>query len=681
MGKAIKTLDTADVQAQLDELRQRIVSNTDKNTYVSSFKALMGFLRTKKKYRIYANDKMEHLLQALRKDKAFLNALQNVFNYLVKHRDFTSLFTEVGLLKSGSFFKEILQAIRHKILPPMPDKRSMEFLLSETFNKHDDYKLINGIESDKWHELFVLIGDKFTFNKSPLYYQLMDALSILSYRIQSIAFNEELSRWKYKSGKHKLLLEQNKKTQWLIHILQDPDSLPELIQEYIDELLSILKDCISLIKDIESNSIVYGTSLEQSHIIARTKQQIYRMNLILQILSTKPDEEEVVESTVDIFSKTVEYINKRYSITEKMSQSANLIAFQVSEHKRETGEHYITTSRKEYFGTFISAVKGGLIICIAALIKALLHYVHMPKFWDYFLYGLNYALAFIIMYLLHATLATKQPAMTAAALAAAMDPKTKHYSPANISIVFARVWRTQFASFMGNIITVFPVCIGIAMLFFNIYDTHLLSPIGYAEKMLHAQDPSRSLSMIFAAFTGVFLFLSGIITGYVDNKVIHGNIPNRILESPKFKKNFSPRFLHKFSQFVKNHAGSITGNFFLGMVLGYAPWIGEMFGVPFDIRHITISTAYYAFSIVGLDFQLLSIEWIGASVGVILIGFINFAVSFGLAFITAMRSRNISFAIIPSFLAGVGKMVLRYPLDFIFPPRKPRTPQDLAGKS
>ena len=43
-----------------------------------------------------------------------------------------------------------------------------------------------------------------------------------------------------------------------------------------------------------------------------------------------------------------------------------------------------------------------------------------------------------------------------------------------------------------------------------------------AMAMLESQHPWHSLSLLYACNTGVFLFLSGIIAGYVQNKILYG---------------------------------------------------------------------------------------------------------------------------------------------------------------
>lgn len=675
----LKKANTLQVStAEFEKIKKDFVAITDSNRYDDLFIQVMHWLRSSKKH-TKSVAKMDMLIEELKKNSAFLAATKRVFQHLLNHKDFTTLFTEIGVLNSSSFFGEMYRAFLQKFLPPLPDKHSMVHLLVRAFDKNTDYKYINAIPNNLWVELFKLIGSDPNIQYGKMQMQLLDAVSLLSYRIMSLNFSKDLSqKWRANAEKYSAFMEQNRQCTWLVSMYMDGGYDGEELDKYTQELAKKINECEALIDTIGSNSVLYGTSLEQSYIIAKAKQQIIRMKKLLKILGKNVKVDYVLNTSVLMFMGVVTHLNKNSKLAYVVSQSMGLLAFQVSEHKRETGEHYITTTRKSFYKLLVSAMYGGLIICVAAFLKAVLHYYQFADFWSYFLYGLNYSLAFVLLYLTHSTLATKQPAMTAAALAAAIDGTgVESGSEAKVSIVVARVWRSQFASFIGNLVVVFPVCIGIAIVYNYFVEHQLLQPQSYALDMLHEQHPGKSLSLIFAAITGVFLFLSGIISGYLDNRVIYGNIPARIMEHPGFKRNFSTKTLKKTSNFVRDHLGSVTGNVFLGMALGFAPLIGKFFGIPFDIRHITISAAYYGFGVVGLDFKLVMADWIWVTIGVLAIGFVNFFVSFGLAFFTAMRSRNLTMKVVPSYFRALQLHIKRYPLDFIFPPKSPRTPEQI----
>ena len=107
----------------------------------------------------------------------------------------------------------------------------------------------------------------------------------------------------------------------------------------------------------------------------------------------------------------------RRSLRSLFAQHYSLLARKVAERSAETGEHYITTSRDEYRDMLRRAAGGGLVIAGTTFAKFALGALALTAFWSGLAAGLNYALSFVIVHLLHWTVATKQPAMTAPAMA------------------------------------------------------------------------------------------------------------------------------------------------------------------------------------------------------------------------------------------------------------------------
>jgi Site-specific recombinase len=119
----------------------------------------------------------------------------------------------------------------------------------------------------------------------------------------------------------------------------------------------------------------------------------------------------------------------------------------------------------------------------------------------------------------------------------------------------------------------------------------------------------------------------------------------------------------------RNASGWAT-NVALGFLLGFAPAIGRFFGIPFDVRHVTLSTGQ-----LGLAASSLGQGWFAegaflrglAGIGVMFV--LNLSVAFSLSLFNAARAYEMP----PGELAGVLKHVLgralRRPLDFVRPPR------------
>ena len=84
-------------------------------------------------------------------------------------------------------------------------------------------------------------------------------------------------------------------------------------------------------------------------------------------------------------------------------------------------EKFITTTRKEFWRMFRSAMGGGVIISFIGICKNLLAKMSLAPFWQGFLYSTNYSLGFILIQDTGSTLATKQPAYTANHVAGSFD--------------------------------------------------------------------------------------------------------------------------------------------------------------------------------------------------------------------------------------------------------------------
>ena len=186
--------------------------------------------------------------------------------------------------------------------------------------------------------------------------------------------------------------------------------------------------------------------------------------------------------------------------------------------------------------------------------------------------------------------------------------------------------------------------------------------------MLESQHPWHSLSLLYACFTGVFLFLSGIIAGYVQNKILYSRIGERIRDHPWWPNGVAIEKRNRLVKFVEKNAGAVIGNIALGFMLGMSSIVDKILGIPFDIRHITISAGNVSVALYGLGLRSLPLGYLMVIFfGVLAIGFLNFLVSFSLAFIVAVKSRGVRLKDYPEFLGILARYFINKPLDFIRP--------------
>src|SRR5690606_13275371 len=181
------------------------------------------------------------------------------------------------------------------------------------------------------------------------------------------------------------------------------------------QILVLHGQCVKYVNTAFQNSAKYGISLRVNQSLLRIRQQLERLETLLPLLALK-DDDEAKKDTIALSCKLIEYNCDKNNVRKLINDSTQLLSYEVTQHTAKTGEHYITKDHKEYFTMFWRAAGGGIIVAFACIIKVLLSKLDLSAFGYAFVYSMNYALAFIAIYLCGFTLATKQPAMTATAL-------------------------------------------------------------------------------------------------------------------------------------------------------------------------------------------------------------------------------------------------------------------------
>ncbi len=623
-----------------------------------------------------AEKNFEAVLYRLSQDKSLLFSVRKSLLSQFLHTNIINALTESGILSSRGFVQELLGKLKHKLLPALQREDDFLYVINKVFYKSHDYIWVQGIDKKLWIQFFEVLGIQINLTEPALIKQLKQALEVISYRTTTLGLEKEITQ-QYDNFEEAMypFYEQNRLVNRYLEMLQGNAGEDEqtLLLENITEALH---NCNQSIQWIKEQRKVYGTSLAQTFVLTRLEQQVERMFIILDVLDR--DSAFNTERFVGYFETVIKNENRKNSLWEFLSENTGYLAYQIAEHGGRTGERYISTTRKEFWRMFRSALGGGIIISFIGILKSLLGKLKLAPFWQGFLYSTNYSLGFILIQETGSTLATKQPAYTANNVASSFDVKKYGGAPdlRNLAITIARVSRTQLASFAGNLLVVFPLTYILAWAFFGATGTKLAEGAG-AQQLLNDQKPFHSLALLFACFTGFFLFLSGLIAGYVENHVVYGKIPERIRNSVSLKNNFSEKWQVKIIHYVENNLGALVGNIALGFFLGMAGFLGKTFGIPFDIRHITISAANTAIGFFGLDHAVSYKELLYTLSGVAGIGFLNFAVSFSLAFYVAVKSRGIRLRDYPEFLGILARYIKKYPTDFFKPNSDLRKAEEL----
>ncbi len=205
----------------------------------------------------------------------------------------------------------------------------------------------------------------------------------------------------------------------------------------------------------------------------------------------------------------------------------------------------------------------------------------------------------------------------------------------------SQVFRSQLIAILGNLIFAFLTALAIINVTAYFWHWHPITP-AKALGMLEDVSLAQPMNWLYAAIAAVGLFLSGVVSGYYDNKNIHEKIPQRLALLTWPTRLLGGRLWRAITRYIEHHLGALAGNFFFGLYLGLVAAFGHLSGLPLDIRHIAFGAANLAYALFTLGWQTSWLNILLGASGVLAIGFINLTVSFSLAFYLALRASRMS---------------------------------------
>lgn len=602
------------------------------------------------------NLNLKQILDEFKRKPKYVEQLRQQFEAILLTRDFVTALTEVGLSQESGVYTEVFKRLEHKILPQAQEPNDILLFLQQIFDGSSDADWFLQIQDELLREFLSQVLPDRSKMVDRLIPQLFYSIEILSLRLAGIGL-EPLVKSRIKD-----------RTEFLHAFVEVPRSVQKFLESQTES--STLYQQLQLVDQaagyIRGRREQEGISLGLTFRLMRIQELTKRIRLILKIIDAALDNKDSA-AAVDLFKQIVSAQIEKFKIFQYLGKNLSLLAYQITEHTSKTGEHYITSTRSEYFAMLKSAMLGGFIVAILAFIKTLISYVSLAPAVAAVAYGLLYAVGFVVIHALGGVLATKQPAMTASFLAQALDTaKNSSAALQNLCEVIVRTVRTQLIALVGNFLVAFPVGLGICYGLLQI-GLPLMSP-EKANHSLESLHPFYSLSFLYAAIAGVCLFISGLIAGFSSNWFHFNKVGSRLKQSPLFAWFLKGGNYDSAIQSVENNIGIWMGNISLGFFLGTMPSLGAIFGLPIDIRHITFMSAQFGGSVGSLGFQVPVGEIIWITVCVLVVGLINLSVSFSLSLFLAVNSRGIKFSQTRELLGLVLRRFLRRPWEFILPP-------------
>jgi site-specific recombinase len=612
--------------------------------------------------------------QNIREFIAYLNAddqarieFGKLLAAVVSHTRVASALAESGILSDKSFSDEVQRRLGAKLLPPTLDESDLRYVLRQLFDERGDWVWVTGIDQNLWVDLIALVMGG---QSAPAQDELRAAIVGLSQRIGALGIDEEFT--------DKLQEVRSYDSPFLdltVHARA-------FVEAYFNGtefgarrvLMGTIRECRDIVIYIREHKREFGTSLRLTSLSRRLLQQLDRLELLVYLMAPL-DTRRMAYCVARLFVELVEANRTDASLRRFMRHSADLVLFQITEETAKKGQKYITNTAPGYWAFLRKAMAGGAIVAVFALVKTVLAGMSLSLGAQAALYSLNYAACFVLIYLTGSILATKQPAVTASAIGRHLDatgPSGAEESGAleRVADVVVQVWRSQFVSFVGNLICAFPVALVIVWLL-GVLGIGVATP-GKVQVLFDSVDPLGSAALFYAAIAGGFLFLAGVISGSVDNRMVYSRVEERLSRHPALESLGARR--ERVAAFVRDHLGMLTGNVALGIFLGSAGTIGIILGLPFDIRHIAFSSAHVGTAVASAPSMVTAEVLTTAALGVVLIGFVNFVVSFGATMWMTLESRRASFEQWRELIAILWTRLRRRPADWFVPPSEERVP-------
>ncbi|WP_351118784.1 site-specific recombinase [Psychrobacter sp. SMN/5/1215-MNA-CIBAN-0208] len=646
----------------------------------SVLKRLINELRVNEKEPALANQNIQTLIDILRQHPEYSDGLASfVLKLIIQYRQI-ALYTDTGIMSDEGFFSSLRRLIGHRFLPLLPQDDSVVELVGYLFHKRQDERWLAHIEKDKWDALVDLlkVKDEHLPLVATAKNSILNAIVILSYRISGIGLHPDLMEaypqiLNYSAS----FVAQNQEAVLFVNQYRQAhelDTLTDITPEHAVNpapLLVMLEQCEDIVATVRKRIYKTGISIRLTNMMLRLDQSLQRMRILTELVADSGHNRD--KAVIDLIQTLITTANRRYSIGYLIDNNTKLLSRKVTENASRVGEHYISTDRAGYQNMFKKASIGGFIIAFMATTKILAYHLALAPMGRAFINSMIYGLGFVFIHIVHGTVATKQPAMTAAAIASTISEGSgkKSHQLTKLSELVVDILRTQFIAIMGNIMLAIPVALIISFAWLQYTGVPMIDT-DKAGHLLHDLDPFRSLALPHAAIAGVYLFLSGLIAGYYDNLAVYNQIGARIRRHWLLQRLLPETWLQRLGGFVEANLGAIMGNFLFGVFLGSTATIGFLFGLPIDIRHIAFASANLAHGLFNMSSAQISWDVILISIlGVALIGMVNLMVSFSLALFVALRSKEVRFFEWSRLTKLVFGHIISHPSDFFWPRDKP----------
>jgi site-specific recombinase len=608
--------------------------------------------------------RLRRLLGVLEQHAEHRLAVQRLFGAFWREIDAPSLFADFGFGARMALRSELGKRLRERLLPASPVTRSLAELFPLLVHGRDAAWLaaIDGPTLARVGALLLPQGALPGWREP-----LLDAQTTLAGTVAALGLSAPLRQRMDRA----LLAEQpfrqlSASAERLRAALRhdeaaapNADALREAAY-----LRALLDRCRAAAASVHDHLEEYGVSVDIVYETDQLRARTLRIEHLLACVLARSPARELQALLVEL----AQAVGEQRGLRALMARHNSQLARQVTERHAEAGEHYIARDASAYLAMLRRAAIGGSVMAGTVFAKFGILALGSSAFWAGFFAGINYAASFVLIMLLGGTVATKQPAMTAPALAARLGQFGRDGDTEAFVDEVAFLARSRSAGIFGNLALCAPLVLAGQLAAQAVFGAPLVGS-AQAQHALHALT-LLGPTAFYAAFTGVLLFASALIAGWVENWFVFHRLDSAIAWNPRIVERLGTQRAQRWAAWWRAHVSGLAANVSLGLMLGLVPAVASFFALPLDVRHVTLSTGQVAAALGAEGAGLLRtpIFW-WCVAGIVATGVLNVTVSFLLAFRLALRARGMRTGERARLYAAVRRRLLRRPLSFLLPVR------------
>ena len=616
--------------------------------------------------------RLRHLLGLLDRQPRLREQVSGILGRLWREADAAALFADTGLACDQGLMASLWSRWRSRWLPVSPDTRNLAVLFTLMLPPGRDTQWLDALDEGTLQRVAALFEPATTQGsakqETPWWAPPVQAMHWLAAAVQASALAPELRSCLQPPHASTRPFEMLSPTlaDWVGALHAEP---AQQRAQRANLLRGVLQACHTAADGAREHMREHGLAAAPLFALQQLHARLDRMEALLDALVS----DQPALPMRALLSDLATAQRRQRSVLGVLREHYQLLARKVAERHALSGEHYVARDRREYRALLRQAAGGGAVVAGTTVAKFGLAALGLAPLWLGLAAGSVYAASFVLIFLLHWTLATKQPSLTAATLAArlaemqASHTRGEHGATDAVVDEIAALLRSQMAGVIGNLGLVIPGVALLQGLSWWLAGAPLIDQAS-AHHVLH------SLSVLgpapfYAAFTGVLLFASSLIGGWFENAFAYHRLQGAIATNPDVVARLGTARAQRWAGWWQRNINGLSSNIALGLMLGLAPVLATFAGLPLDVRHVTLSTGQLTAAVGTLGWSTLgTASFWGCVVGIAVIGLLNLGVSFALALHVAMKARGATVGDQRALRHAVARRLLTRPWSFLVQP-------------